>query len=127
MKKEKAKLKLGTRTATGWIGTCPVCHGAGNVIVHLDNDKRYLTLAIEHDKRTCTTSARELNVSEAALLRGSRPVTIYAAVARGNLKATRQAGWPIMFTPADFAAWWNRPDGRAAHAETEVMEVKTTK
>jgi hypothetical protein len=115
------KSPLGTRLETGArVGVCPSCHkiatrGLEVILLGLPPDvpPAINLIATHTGTRQCVSVInRPLNVQEAALLCGLRPVAIYAAVARGNLIATRREGWPIVFEVADFARYFNSTDRR---------------
>ena len=112
MTKRKATLKRGARLDSGArVGDCPVCHKLGAIEVGLFDDG--LGVSIDHDaKHHETTLTEPLTVQEAALLCGLRPVSIYAAVSRNLLRATRRPYHPVEFAPVDFAAFFNTPDQR---------------
>jgi hypothetical protein len=118
-------LTLGARLPSGErVGYCPMCGKRGKIAVSLIDDAAF-TLPLMYVKVThrqldqnnepvqCARRyTRPLLVNEAARLCGVQPITIRAAERRGLLKSTRRPGYPIEFTVADFAEYFNRADGR---------------
>jgi hypothetical protein len=117
VKKPKTKLKRGTRLDNGArVGTCPMCHKEGEIKVEsMISVPPAIYVKAKHERGgDCAKRiSAPLNVREAALLVGLRPVAIYAAVERQVLKPIeRRPGWPIQFEVMDFAAYFNTPDAR---------------
>lgn len=124
--KGKSKLKLGQRLMNGSqrVGSCPVCGKLGAIEIGMFESG--MGISIDHAASHHELMRSEpLNVREAALLCGVRPVTIYTAVHRGVLRATYKVGWPIMFSPGDFAAYFNAPDRRRKEAEAIEQPTPT--
>ncbi len=127
MPKQKTTYKLGERLPNGArVGFCPMCGKRGEITVSLIEDESAFVLplmyvAVIH--RGAVQCARRytqpLLVKTAAELCGVKPITIRAAERRGILKSTRRAGYPIEFAVADFAAYFNRPDGRHKTREAD--------
>lgn len=123
---KKAKLKLGARLPGGArVGSCPLCGKPGTIEIGVYESG--LGISIDHAASHHEVMRRDpLNVREAALLCGVRPVAIYMAVQRGTLRAKpREAGWPIMFTVGDFGAYFNTPDKRRKEADLSETTTPT--
>lgn len=122
----KAKMKLGQRLPNGArVGICPRCGKIGAIEIGMFETG--MGISIDHSASHHELMRSDpLNVQEAALLCGVRPVTIYTAVHRSTLRAKpRQSGWPITFNPIDFAAYFNTPDRRRKEEDTSEPPTPT--
>jgi hypothetical protein len=130
------KQRLGERLADGSrIGQCPSCHKLARIsLEHVgglpaDVPPAIIVHARHTRAATCaTTLNRDMNVSDVAALCGVKTVTIYAAVTRGKLQATRRPGWPITFDVLSVKAYFERDDARFKRgylAEVEGRSVTT--
>jgi hypothetical protein len=117
MPTKQKPLQIGTRLPNGArVGTCPVCHAPG--VIEIGLFETGLRISIDHERKHHEVMHRgSLLVAEVAALCGLKWITVYKAIQRGSIKATRRPGWPISIEPRDFAEYFNRPDGRHKRKE----------